>query len=574
MKKLLYLFFILMAVQCQSQPRDTSIDFLTFCNPLDLSYRFAPEPPSRREAADPTMIRFRDEFFLFASKSGGYWHSRDMAEWEFIETDQIPSEEYAPTVIALGDTLFFLASSNTLSTIYKSTDPLSGHWSVAVPKLEMPVWDPAFFLDEDHRLYLYWGCSDRNPLYGVEVDYKHQFAFLGKPRVLVHANPQEYGWEVPGDYNTLTHQRPWIEGAWMNKYKDRYYFQYAGPGTEYKSYADAVYVSEHPLGPFTLQPHNPFAYKPEGFAAGAGHGSTFEDAFGNHWHIGTLTISQKHNFERRLGIFPTFFDPQGTMYSTTRYGDYPLIIPQKKIRSFEEIFPGWMLLSYQKTVRVSSSVDSLPAGNMLDENIRTYWAAASGNAGEYAWLDLGASCAVYAVQINFAEHNTSVLGRQSALYHRYILEYSQDGEHWIPLVDKSKNLDDNTHDYTQLENSVQCRYLKITNVEVPGGHFALSGFRVFGKGRGEAPGEVEFLSAIRNPEDRRSVTLRWNPSEEATGYVLSFGADRSRMYQHYMVYEENTVTINSLNTHLPYIFSIEAFNENGITRAKKVVLTE
>src|SRR5690606_23513448 len=124
------------------------------------------------------------------------------------------------------------------------------------------------------------------------VDYKNNFAFMSEPKVLVHQNPTQYGWEVPGDYNTL-YRAPWVEGSWMNKYNGKYYLQYAAPGTEFKSYTDGVYVSDNPLGPFTLQAHNPFAYKPEGFAAGAGHGSTFTDNYGNYWHIGTVTISMK-----------------------------------------------------------------------------------------------------------------------------------------------------------------------------------------------------------------------------------------------------------------------------------------
>src|SRR5258708_14127531 len=44
----------------------------TFCNPLNLPYRFSLESPSRREAAaDPTIVRWNNEYWRFASKSGG-----------------------------------------------------------------------------------------------------------------------------------------------------------------------------------------------------------------------------------------------------------------------------------------------------------------------------------------------------------------------------------------------------------------------------------------------------------------------------------------------------------------------
>lgn len=570
----IYIILLCLLSGCLPKPQSDRIKLDTFCNPLDISYRFGIEQPSRREAADPTIVWFRDRYYLFASKSGGYWYSRDLVKWSLVQTSQIPTEEYAPTAIAIEDTLYFLASSNEKSTIYKSTNPLIGKWSVAKDSLEIAVWDPAFLLDEDNRLYLYWGCSNQNPLYGVELDYKNDFSFIGKPVELKYADPEQFGWEVPGDYNTLVNQRPWIEGAWMNKYNGQYYLQYSGPGTEYKSYSDGVYVSDNPLGPFSCQSNNPFAYKPEGFTAGAGHGSTFIDKFGNYWHIGTITISQKHIFERRLGLFPAFFNGQGTLYSITKYGDYPLKMPQKKISDFKEIFPGWMLLSYAKSIKVSSSVDSLPALNMTDENIRTYWAAESGNRGEFAILDLGKSYDVYALQINFAEHNTTILGRNTDLFHRYIVEYSIDNNKWTTLVDNSDKETDNTHDYIQLSNKVLCRYLKITNAEVPEGHFAISGFRVFGKGNGNVPAKIKKFEVKRNPDNKRSVDLKWTNSKYAIGYNISFGIDKDRLYQNYMVYQDSTLTINSLNAALDYYFSIESFNENGITTNDTVVYTE
>lgn len=48
------------------------------------------------------------------------------------------------------------------------------------------------------------------------------------------------------------------------------------------------------------------------------------------------------------------------MYAYTELGDYPMIVPDHKITSPEELFPGWMLLSHNK------SVDLLPNS----ENIR------------------------------------------------------------------------------------------------------------------------------------------------------------------------------------------------------------
>ncbi len=542
----------------------------TVCNPMNISYRFQLEAPSRREAADPTVVLFKNTYFLFASKSGGYWYSDDLKDWIFIQTSEIPTEDYAPTAVAIGDTLYFLASSNH-GNIYKTTDPRSGKWTVAKHSFEISLTDPDFFLDEDNRLYLYWGCSDKNPIYGIEIDYKNGFKPIGEPVALIFANKKEYGWEVPGDFNTNYADSPWIEGAWMNKHNGKYYLQYAGPGTQFKSYSDGVYTAESPLGPYKLAEHNPFAYKPEGFISGAGHGSTFADKYGNYWHIGTVTISTKHMFERRLGLFPTFFDKDGTLFTDTKYGDYPMIIPDKKITSAEEIFPGWMLLSYKKKVAVSSSAEAHPADFITDEDIRTYWSAQSGNANEWIVLDLGANHDVFALQVNFAEHLTTALGRKAGLCYQYTIETSTDNIHWQLQIDKSENTLDNSHEYLQLDQKINCRYLRVKNKRVADGSFALSGFRVFGKGNGNKPEAVNEIEVIRKPDEGRSVHLKWNKSEHAAGYIISYGADKSTLYHSYMVYGANSLTINSLNARQAYYFTISPFNENGVTQGQKYV---
>ncbi|MGQ1891067.1 family 43 glycosylhydrolase [Thermophagus sp. OGC60D27] len=561
-----FVFICLCAVSLLSC-RESAQDQMpaTVCNPMDLSYRFRPERDevSRREAADPTIIKFKGEYWMFASKSGGYWNSKDLKNWDFVLAENFPTEDYAPTAVVINDTIYLAVSSKKNKKIYHTTQPETGQWFVT-DSLDFPVEDPCLFLDHDQKLYLYWGCSNVNPLYGAQLD-PETFGVIGEIKELIFPNPKVFGWEVRGDHNTQYENAPWLEGAWMNFYDGKYYLQYSAPGTLEKSYCDGVYVSDHPLGPFKPARHNPFAYKPEGFVGGAGHGSTFTDRYGNYWHTGTISISVKHKFERRIGFYPAFFDDDGVLYSLTKYGDFPILIPDRKIHSFDEIFPGWMLLSYGKSVTVSSAEKGYEAVNMVDENIRTYWAAKTGHETEWAELDLGQVYDVHAVQMNFAEHNANLYGRVSGVFHRYTIEASQDRNQWVTIVDRSDNNNDNSHQYVQLPAKVNCRYLRLRNVEVPDGSFAVSGFRVFGIGNGPKPGPVKHFNGIRDKNDLRAVTLSWNKSEEAIGYNISYGSERNKLYHNYMVYEDTTVVIRSLNARQNYYFSIEAFNENGIT---------
>ena len=54
------------------------------------------------------------------------------------------------------------------------------------------------------------------------------------------------------------------------------------------------------------------------------------------------------------------------------------------VKNPAERFTGWMLLSYGKPVEVSSTDSIHAASNLTDESMRTYWAARSGNPGEWA----------------------------------------------------------------------------------------------------------------------------------------------------------------------------------------------
>jgi hypothetical protein len=511
-----------------------------------------------------------DKYFLFASKSGGYWYSTDLLNWNFVTTPDLPLENYAPATVVIGNWLYFMASTSPLpnTMIYRSSDPVSGKWEIVNDAFPIKLTDPAFLADSDGRIYFYYGCSNKDPIMAVELDKENKLNPIGAPVACFGGNPSQHGWEQTGDYNNKT-DSPWIEGAWANKYNGKYYLQYAAPGTQYKGYADGVYVSDKPLGPFVYQPDSPFSSKPEGFIAGAGHGATFTDKYGNWWHIATMTISVKHMFERRLGLFPSGFDKEGNLFTYTGFGDYPTILPEYKYKNPDELFRGWMLLSYKKKAEASTQISACPVGFAFDEDIRTYWSAATGNKGEFLSIDLGKVCTVNAIQINFAENNISLFGRDSILCHQYIVEYSSDKKNWKMLVDKSRADEDLTQQYVVFEKPVTARYLRVTNNRVPGGTFAISDFRIFGKGSGSLPSMVSTFKAEREQGDPRIIKLTWNKQQDATGYNIRYGNQKDNLFHNYQVYNDTSLTIRSLNKGVSYWFVIDSFGENGVTRGTK-----
>lgn len=542
---------------------------ITICNPLNLGYRFCLDAPSRREAADPVIVNFKDEYYLFASKSGGYWHSTNLADWNFITTPDLSFEEYAPAAVVIEDEVYFTASTEkTKSKIWKSGDPKSGKWQVVNEAFPIALTDPDLFLDDNGRLYLYYGCSNIKPIYAVELDRKTLLP-LGEPVACLNEDIANNGWERPGDTNK-SKDKPWTEGAWMTKYKGKYYLQYSTPGTEYRSYCDGVYIADSPLGPFRLMENNPFSYRPGGFATAAGHSATFQDKFGNYWHITTTTISVKHNFERRLSLFPAFFNDDEKIYTYTGYGDYPMILPQFKAAKEDDFLSGQMLLSYKKPVTASSVASGYENALASDEDIRTYWSAKTGDKGEWLYIDLEKKQAVTAIQLNFAENDTKIFGRSADIYYQYTLEYSQDGKNWKMLADKSGNKADAPHDYIVPDKPVKARYLKVTNIRTPSGTFALSDFRVFGKGDGKSPAKASGLTMNRNAADRCSVQLKWKGDPKATGFNVRYGRTPDQLYLNYQVYGTAELEINSLSNKGAYYFVVDSFNENGITKGTDI----
>lgn len=540
----------------------------TWCNPLNLNYRFSYDGMGYREAADPVIHLYRGTYFLYASKSGGYWHSSDLLNWVFRPSKTLPTEDYAPTVETIHDTVFFMASQGARN-IYFSTDPLQDNWQVYRKQFPLGVTDPALFKDDDGRVYFYYGCSNVNPIMGIELDPGRRFDTIGTPQVLIRHHFNEYGWEEPGEQHN-GNKRGWNEGAWMNKYNGKYYLQYAAPGTEFKVYGDGVYVSDKPLGPFTYMPNSPFSYKPGGFINGAGHGNTFRDKYGNYWHVATMTISVRHMFERRIGLFPAFFDKDGQLHCNTAFGDYPSRMPQRKMNfENESLFTGWMLLSYNKPVQASSSLPGHAPELAVNEEIRNWWSAQTGNAGEWLQVDLQQQCTVNALQVNFADQDALLKAGMTYTPYQFVIEGSADGKSWKRLIDRSDSKMDRANDYIVLPKPVKTRFLRIINQAVPAGKFSLSGFRVFGKGRGAKPSAVAAVKVTRDPIDSRSAQLEWTPAAKATGYVVYFGTEAGKLFHSAMVYSKNSLDLPGLNKGAPYYFRVDGFNESGITKGKE-----
>ena len=593
----------------------------TYCNPLDLSYRYQHMNENgvraaHREGADPTLIRFKGRYYLFVSMSAGFWHSPDLLNWEFHADPDLLIYDYAPDVRQIGEYLCFCASRRGVNCpILRSKDPLTDPFvEVSAP---FDFWDPDLFQDDDGRVYLYWGCGNTDPIYGVEMDPVTMLP-IGERRELVFPRETELGFERPGENGVVENRedsmiyqmlkpfvdsatgelklpdnlptgggfnkekltkmfhsigKPYIEGAYMTKHDGRYYLQYACPATEYNIYSDGVYVSDRPLGPFVLQESNPFSSKPGGFIAGAGHGSTIADEYGNYWHASTMRVSVNHAMERRVGLFPAGFDKDGVLFCNQNFADYPFRIPQGKFDA-AALEPEWMLLSYHKPVSASSTAEGSDPALAVDEDIRTWWSAGTDVEGQWIAVDLGKVSGVRAIQVNLADEgvaldlpeerygddrHTRCIELEPQLS-RYTIEASTDGESWTLLEDVARECSNGYYEYPE---GVRARYIRLTGGALPyGQRLRVSGLRVFGNGDGPKPPKAD--ASARRTGDLDGV-VRWAHLDSAQGCNVRYGIAPDKLYQSWLVYDADEVRLCTLMKGRDYYVRVDSFNENGVT---------
>lgn len=606
---LLYLWAILCLTACSAEtlengsgsvPSETKKQFQTYCNPLDIDYTYmshyrAENNVSYRSGADPAVVNFNGRFYMFVTRSHGYWASDDMSNWTFIR----PQSWYfngcnAPAAAVHDGKIIVLGDPSGRGAVIETDNPELGDWKTNFAVINVPngVQDPNLFVDDDGRVYLYEESSNKWPIHGVELDAENYYIPIGQQTDLFNLDPEHHGWERFGQ-DHRSDIGPFIEGPWMMKHGDTYYLEYGAPGTQWNVYADGVYTSKSPLGPFEYAPYNPISYKPGGFLKGSGHGSTVQDNNGNYWHYATMAISVNFKFERRLGMYPAGFEDDGQMYVNTAYGDYPHFLPDTEVTDHKKRFTGWMLLSYHKPVRTNSGiveqevnvVDESEEGYMQeqirgfgiekinDEEIRSYWVSEANEDSIYVEVDLEKVMDVQAIQINFQDFKSVIFGRPDSLRQQFLIESSVDGENWETIADYSKNTRDMPHAYLELEQAAEARYIRYNHVYCTNNFLSISEFRVFGKGREAAPATPAGFTAVRQ-EDRRNTDLSWEPVAGATGYVIYWGIKEDQLNLSALMYDEPNYELRALNTDQSYYYQVEAFSENGISERSPVLFTE
>ena len=571
----------------------------TFCNPMNLDYGwgcFQKREKKARTAADPVIVLFKDKYYLFTTMDiGGYRVSDDLITWKDvyfnpeIHASALDIDHYvAPAVAADDNYVYFINFTRDRSKkkvdVIRSADPENGKWEKCGEVRRMA--DPCLFID-DERFYFYYGLGAEQSTTFFEVNPETFEEIEGTKKVLreyitdvkectsgYHFGRRELYDEIDASAWMGKFQKiPCPEGAWIVKNNDKYYLQYATPGTICNWYCDIVMESDSANGGFIEQPYNPVSLKVGGFIGGAGHSCVFKDKYGNWWQATSMWIGNHDEFERRIGLFPVSFDAKGRMRTHTVLGDYPMLLPQKKFEPQDISAFGWMLQSFNKACMASSSLSGFEPEKAADENVRTWWSAESGNAGEHFVMNFGKKVQINSVQINFAEQDINPEAPKETDYHAYKLYTSNDGHTWKLLADKSGNKTTVPHEYLELSKPVEASYMKVENVHTPKeGKFALLDLRVFGSGYSDKPGQVKELSVKRNQEDGRYASIAWNKASGADGYLVRFGYQPDFLNQCIQVKGNETteLLLHILTKGVKYYYRVDTYNDSGITEGNVI----
>ena len=143
------------------------------------------------------------------------------------------------------------------------------------------------------------------------------------------------------------------------------------------------------------------------------------------------------------------------------------------------------------------------------------------------------------------------------------METSLDGETWTLREDVARECSSGYYEYA---GGIRARYIRVTGGALPYGQtLRVSGLRVFGNVEGDRPAQAD-AKAVR--VDALDGKISWQHIENAQGCNVRYGIAPDKLYQSWLVYDADEVTLSTLMAGQTYYVCVDSFNENGITTGK------
>jgi xylan 1,4-beta-xylosidase len=481
-----------------------------YCNPLPMV-----SGGGASASGDVTVIRDSGKYYMCCT-GGGTWISDDLVNWTFQRVAAVP---VAPHVVKYNGAFYMCGNDGPL---FKADNPLGPFIGIGDWRNTPDVaggWNGAFdvdiFIDDDNMPYLYYPGRGVSGIYVVPLDPDDLTRFAGPPKHLFGFD-KRHVWERYGEMNEYT-DVAWIEGPWLQKFKDTYYLEYSASGTQWKTYAEGYYTAKSPLGPFTYAPNNPLLRRTEGLVTGTAHGSIVEGPDKRLWQFYTIVLNNPPG-GRRIGMDPVAFDKNGHM--SVRITDTPQWAPDVVADPANDGDSGSIPVSINKVramnaqSRFSSQQPGHDAAYAVDNSSGTWWEPEPADAQPTLTLDLGPATRFDVVQLftvdsvrllftgggrfgrpggssaaaaNTPPPATSGSALPSTDAFQYKIEVSTDGSAFTTILDQSANAVMRHTIFEELPPT-RCRFLRLTMINWPRATpLGIIELTVFGKPAGSLP---------------------------------------------------------------------------------------
>ena len=456
-----YIAFLLGLLSATLVFADTAFDAPGNANPIVPGY-----------FADPTIRKFGDTFYLYATTDGNgggrgpaqVWVSKDFVNWTLVPMNWPTTPHYwAPDVVQRNGRYYLYYNQPCITYGAVSDSPI-GPWTpltqpdgLVIPDRlvkDVITLDTQSFEDKDGSLYMYWGT------WGI---FANSGCGVGK------INPDMKTFERLGMIPN-TQAKDFFEAPFMIERNGVYYFTYSSGSCHDASYRVQYAVGNKPDGDFVMGPNNPIlATSADRTIHGPGHHSIL--SVGDEHYI----VYHRHNIP---------FTPNGMHRQLC--ADRLIFERDGEIRKIEPTHqgigsigakpdPSPNLARGKKVTASSFYRDTLRKHDFkpeyaVDDNNATLWRPADNRPGHWLMVDLGSPQRICRTATQFEYATWS---------YQYLIEHSPDGQTWQTFADRRSN----TRWGSPLvdKGDITARYLRITTTgtSYPGLFGAIWNFKVF-----------------------------------------------------------------------------------------------
>ena len=276
--------------------------------------------PNNEFAADPSVIRVGDRYYLYPTTTGvsvECWSSTDLENWTYEGVVWGPAEPgswndggvWAPDVFQYEGKFYLYYTANMKIGVAVADEPTGpfvdvydhpfiggGYGNTAGKSIDAHV-----FQDDDGSLYIY--CTTYIPVSAIRVSR------MIDPVTVVG------DWQLVVVPNLLSWELHICEGPWMVKHGGIYYLMYSGNGANLPLYAIGYATATNPMGPFEKYEGNPILHVDwEHEFYGPGHNSVVTDDQGTMWMFYHTKVEPTIGWERVVRKNKLAFDTEGNMY--------------------------------------------------------------------------------------------------------------------------------------------------------------------------------------------------------------------------------------------------------------------